>query len=601
MTSRLALAIALLFAGSLPAAIETPAALTVKGWHHRVWTIYPVEKVTAQTELPNVPELRVVVLSAAKDEHEPFVVLLRSDVPLREVTLVAEDLRTQDGDIIKAAQFKVQRMGYVSIDEPSGTRIKQAMPYPVGTGFYPDPLLENKGDARPHHNLQFLVTVHVPRTAKARQYNGTLRVRFRKESWMPQDLSAEDAVAMQLQVRSFALPEHSPLLNTSHANLRELPEAQRTPERVGAFQREFVEHGQTAEPLIPSPRLKVEKDGELSVDTASWEKAVAANFASGGTHVFVPVWDFYPEPSTAQGLYFLYHFPAVKNQKWFGAAICAEDKMLTSDFKRLFGSYIKHMHEVLEKHGWLNKAFITTMDEPYTYHTGDRANDIPANNYEVIRNFVNFVRQVAPGLRTFCTADPAEGLNGYIDHWCLRNLDHAAQAKERAEKHGEVFTFCDNYRTFIDYPAVSARSFGWLAWKVGASGWLTYETLGGYRTSWEAPVLTYAQFSGATVWGMGQMFYPDPLTGAPLPSLRWELMREGCDDYEYLWLLREVLKNKPNAEAQKLLDTAANSVVTGGGDAETTATVSTTNEIKNLAVHQLREKIADWIERLQSP
>jgi hypothetical protein len=78
-------------------------------------------------------------------------------------------------------------------------------------------------------------------------------------------------------------------------------------------------------------------------------------------------------------------------------------------------------------------------------------------------------------------------------------------------------------------------------------------------------------------------------------------MREGCDDYEYLWLLREALKNKPNAEAQKLLDTAASSVVTGGGDAETTAAVSTTNEIKNLAVHQLREKIADWIERLQSP
>ena len=130
-------------------------------------------------------------------------------------------------------------------------------------------------------------------------------------------------------------------------------------------------------------------------------------------------------------------------------------------------------------------------------------------------------------------------------------------------------TFCDNYRTFIDYPAISARSFGWLAWQTGARGWLTFETLGAYRTAWEAPVMVYPQFSGATVWGMGQMFYPEPLTGAPLNSLRWELMREGCDDYEYLWLLREALKAKPNADAQQLVDTSTQRIVAGGGDAET--------------------------------
>jgi hypothetical protein len=191
-----------------------------------------------------------------------------------------------------------------------------------------------------------------------------------------------------------------------------------------------------------------------------------------------------------------------------------------------------------------------------------------------------------------------EGLTGHIDHWCLRNLDHTAAAKERAGKHGEIVTFCDNYRTFIDYPAVSARSLGWLAWSIGARGWLTYETFGSYRTAWEAPVLVYAQFSGATVWGMGQMFYPDPLTGAPLNSLRWELMREGCDDYEYLWLLREALKAKPNAEAQRLLDTAAQSVVTGGGDAETMARANTVNATSNLVPHRLRAQVGDWLEKL---
>ena len=105
-------------------------------------------------------------------------------------------------------------------------------------------------------------------------------------------------------------------------------------------------------------------------------------------------------------------------------------------------------------------------------------------------------------------------------------------------------------------------------------------------------------FSGATVWGMGQMFYPDPLTGAPLNSLRWELMREGCDDYEYLWLLREALKAKPNPEAQQCLDTSASRIVAGGGDAETMRQVSTINAVSNSVAHEQRAKIATWIESL---
>ena len=582
----------LIIAHNLPA-----ADLVTEGWHHRVWSVYPIEKIKADEEVPLTPKVDVITINAARDEHEPFLLLLRPNVPLREVHVVTSDLKHSDGSVIKAAQITLQRVGYVFIDEPSGTRIKQPMPYPVGTGLYPDPLLDNRGDVRPNHNLPFLVSVHVPREAHAGRYEGSVRLVFRKEPWMPPTLVAEDEVKLVVNVRSFALPERSPLFNTSYANLRELPETQRTPERIAAMQRNFIAHRQTPEPLMPSPRVKVDK-GQLTVDSTAWEAAVETLFKNGGTHVFVPVWGFYPEPAFAQGLYFLYHYPAVTNQRWLGAIICQQDKTLTPDFQQLFGTYLKHMHGVLKQHGWLDRAFIGTMDEPYTYHLGDRANDTPANNYEVVRNFVAFVRATAPGLRTFCTADPVEGLIGSIDHWCLRNLDHAAAAKERAEKHGEIVTFCDNYRTFIDYPAISARSFGWLAWKTGARGWLTYETLGAYRTAWEAPVMVYPQFSGATVWGMGQMFYPEPLTGTPLNSLRWELMREGCDDYEYLWLLRESLKAKPNAEAQRLLDTAAQRIVAGGGDAETMAKTKTMNATSNAVAHELRAAIATWIEQL---
>ena len=577
------------------------ADLVTEGWHHRVWAVYPVEKYKATDELPVSPPVKELRISAAKGERESFVILLRPNVPMREVQVEITGLTNGEKLTIDVKQATVRRMAYVNVDEPSGTRMKQAMPYPVGTGLYPDPLTSNKGDVRPAHNIQFLVTLHVPQDAQAGDYHGQVKLRYRKEPWMPATLTPEDAIPLVLQVRNFALPQRSSLLNTAYANLKTLPAALRTPEAIHTFQADFIQHRQTPEPLIPSPQIKVDGDGTLTVDSTAWEAAVEAMMAQGGSHLFIPVWGFYPEPAMAQGLYFLYHYPAVTNQKWMGAKICNEDRTLTDAFKKLFIPYLKHMHGVLVRRGWLERAFITTMDEPYTYHTGDRANDTPANNYEVIRNYVTLVRQAAPSLKTFCTADPAEGLNGYIDHWCLRNLDKASLARDRAEKHGEVFTYCDNYRSFIDYPAASARSFGWLAWKVGARGWLTYETLGAYDTAWESSSFTYPMFSGATVWGMGQMFYPDPASGAPLPSLRWELMRESCDDYEYLRLLADLTPKKSSAEGHALLEEARTAIVSGGGDAETMNSPANSNVTDMKVIHQLRNRIADQIERLSHP
>jgi hypothetical protein len=308
-----------------------------------------------------------------------------------------------------------------------------------------------------------------------------------------------------------------------------------------------------------------------------------------------------------QGLYFLWHFPAVTKQRWFGAQICEENGDIHPDFEARFGAYLKHMHALLERRGWLDRFFVATMDEPYTYHTSDREQDIPANNYRVMRNFVQFLRKAAPGLRTFATADPHPDLNGFIDHWCLRNLDHAAEARGRARNFGEVVTFCDNYRTFIDYPAVSARSFGWLAWKFGARGWLTYETLGSFAEAWEGPVFVYPQFGGSTVWGMGQMFYPDTHgAGAVAPSLRWEMMREGAEDYQYLWLLQNTLDGLPEAlkqteearEATRILANCASEVVGGTGDAEVSSKERKPNAQSNIVPLYLRKRVGDLIEKI---
>ena len=595
--------------GSADTQAAKSAAVCVEGWKHRVWSLYPVEKVKADEALPTRVKSERVTLTAARGEYEPCVLVLRSEVPLRQVWVTCGDLKGAGGASLSAAEVAVRRLAYVHVDEPSGTRIKQAMPYETGTGDFPDPLLKEGGDARPNRNLQFLVTVHVPREVKAGRYEGALTLQFAREGWMSADKATADLIPLTVVVRAFALPEVSPLLNTCVASPEALTAWLHKPAVLTELHRDFFTHAQTPDPL-PSPLVSVTKDGTLTVDSAAWEAAAAALLDEGrAPQLFLPVWS-HGKAGEMQGVYFLWHYPAVTNQLWFGARICQPSGELTAGFQQRFGAYLKHMHAVLEKRGWLDRVLITTMDEPYTYHTADRAQDTPANNYRVMGNYVRFVHAAAPGLRTFATADPVPELNGLIDHWCLRNLSHAADARGRAEKHGEVFTFCDNYRTFIDYPAVSARSLGWLAWKLGARGWLTYETLGSFTTAWEGPAFVYPQFSGGTVWGMGQLFYPAPGgSGYIASSLRWEMMREGCDDYAYLWLLRERVKalSPPQAdsaaakEARVLLSDAAHQVVGGSGDAETASGEALPNAQCNGVPHGLRQRIGDLIERLSVP
>jgi len=597
-----------------PSSGASSAALIAEGWKHRVYLLYPPEKVKSDEALGEVERLEVVRVSAAKGEVEPFLLVVRPDVPLRGVEARLSAFTGPGGAVIPAPESAAPYLGYIYVDEPSGSRIAQKMPFETGTGLFPDPLLKGPASVRPAHNLQFWVPLAVPRSAPAGVFKGEVVLTVRKEGWMPATFVSPIRIPVELTVRGFALPEQSPLLNTAYYSTAQLS-AGRITMSGRALCAEFASHRQTPEPLLPSPELRVTPGPELVVDLAAWEKEAAYVLEEMKLpQVFLPVWG--SAKGAMQGLYFLWHFPAVTAQRWPafplpglpGATVSAQNGELTEDFKKLFGAYLKQVNSLVERRGWVGKVFLSTMDEPYTSHvTGEgREQDKPANNYKVIRSLVKLVREAAPALRTFCTANPVPELEGQIDQWCLRNLEAAGNGRFPQPKGGGVLTLCDNYRTFIDYPMVAPRTLGWLCWKTGARGWLTFETLSELGRAWQEPTLVYPQFRGGTVWGMGQMFYPEPLGTGLLPSLRWEMMRKGAEDYEYLWLLQQRLEALTPAqregalarEAAAFLEHVADGVAGVGSELETSSGPARPNTQTQQAPHRLREEAAAWIERL---
>ena len=121
---------------------------------------------------------------------------------------------------------------------------------------------------------------------------------------------------------------------------------------------------------------------------------------------------------------------------------------------------------------------------------------------------------------------------------------------------------------FIDYTLVRVRIFTWIAFKLGAPGFLHW----GYsHWDWhpprrDQPYNAYDNTTGGVLQaGDSYVVYPPwnaNESAEPVDSIRWEMLREGLEDYEYFYLLRELVsravsRGVPNdkiTSAQKLLE-----------------------------------------------
>ena len=138
-----------------------------------------------------------------------------------------------------------------------------------------------------------------------------------------------------------------------------------------------------------------------------------------------------------------------------------------------------------------------------------------------------------------------------------RPLAQRLQARERGQEVWYYAGGCpyDPYPTheLLNVPAVEARAFFWVAWRMQYTGWLHWElnvwsnNMGGDKRWPEVP--WDPARSGVRNGEVGRI-YPGP-DATPLPSIRLENMRDGIEDYDYLWLLRDKAGKLPTGSARR--------------------------------------------------
>jgi hypothetical protein len=452
-------------------------------------------------------------LSLARNEYESFqLAILPFGEDLNQLTLDVSDFTSKNGSIIQKNNIEVSLVDYNKIDW-------QAQYVASYKGWHPDPLIPYKAGIKISGEdvcRPVWITVFAPPGTKPGDYTGTISIGA---------AGMKKVTAMvKCRVWDFDLPVVSHLKTHSWDEISYLSDFYNLEEFPLEWYQRFCE-------LLLKNRFN---PGSAGVNYVS----MLPN--SKGEYDFSRV-----EKVLSFGIdHGLTRFSILQMKK---GLYTPEEAEQVYNFA---GAYAKF----LRQKGWLDKALVELWDEPTDLE------------YPYIVERAERLKKIDPGLRLqlFAEGGPYDfwdkntdkyGLNNLVDIWAPVNI---IESPETQANGGEIWTyFCTLAREsapnfFIDCPAIYQRSIAWYCWMYGVDGFEHWSSNYFWRNvhkgkpmdqkwpniPWDSR--TYYYFNGE-----GQLVYPGP-DGVPYSSIRLENFRDGMEDYEYLFRLRELLSKSGN-------------------------------------------------------
>ena len=467
---------------------------------------------------------QTAVIKAAKNEYEPFQVILQSNEALKNVDVVASDLLGPNGWQIGKENITLFREHYVYVRVPSSRCDNPP-------GWYPDALIpfvnpitgeriQSKSQREPLRfvaapfdiwkgiNQVLWVDVFVPKDAAPGDYKGNLTVTV--------DGKEDLKIPMNLTVWNFELPD--------------IPSMQAD---VGSYSRAAKWHGVDAGseefrqielryceamaahricPMIPQYlHPKPNSDGSISTEeTHAQLKEFVETMRVNSFHIRFGTGHPYSDPLGEN-----------------------RDKAIR---------YLRNLYDYLDANGWAEMSYTYVIDEP---------NDAEA--YDRVRAFAELLHEAHPQLKCLCTEqtetqDPNwDDFYGYVDIWVpLWPLHNEENAQERLNAGDELWSYtalCQGKEPSpfwqLDFPVLNYRIPMWGSWRYQMTGLLYWSAVYWERVNdpWLDQLTIYGRYNGD-----GSLLYPGADAGidGPVTSIRLKNIREGMEDYEYFKILTDL-------------------------------------------------------------
>ncbi len=485
-------------------------------------------------------------LKAAKNEMEnlQIVVIPLNEAGVKNATVEMTDMKQENGGaILPAGQWKIGEVQYIEKPRPANA---------AGDfiAFWPDVIMPHASVNVPADwQTPVSLRVKIPEDQAAGIYRGTLKVQNARTSFN---------LPVELEVFDFALPKTGSLKTESWLRFYPLRRYYKNDhvtlkhyERIlKDFEGYRISMG-LYDYFTLGPKLKLirEEYGRLTVDFSEFDKWVDLavkygansfnlnlNCSDGMATLFAGGWGYPMLQITDRKTGEVSPYPA--KCKWPAPEIWDNP-----DFISFWQQYWKHAGEK----GWDKIAYVENVDEP----NSDERKALLIKTH-------HFFRKYCPGLKL--TAYGVTPLNfkqavGLMDEWrpLLRSYEEVGSELRKRQKQGEaiwIYT-CGSPgknsqggytpEVYLDTPLLDKRIPPMICWKYNIDGLFQF-TINSLRAAPNGRIGEYPILHDPPAvcqFGNGDQLWPGPELFQLLSSLRFETMRDGREDYEYLLILRK--------------------------------------------------------------
>jgi hypothetical protein len=420
---------------------------------------------------------------------------------------------------------KVLRVGYVKIASPSD-------PAAIPSGEIPDPLYPTTFGATEHlpggQNQPYWLTVRIPKAAVAGDYTATLTVTVG---------GVAQAVPVKLHVYDFAIPDTISFDGNWNSSFQALGGGASL-DAVKSLKDFFFQHR-----LVPSGvawPAGLNYTGGITYDCPSdrfTEKATDPyEFANlGPAYIDGKGWNGIGFPSF-EVMQFVDN--STPRPQTFCGVDRGPDAFGTAAYNAKWSKLLAAVDAYLVAHAWTDKGYYYVQNEPQNQA-----------DYDVAAFLAHLTKTAAPHLRIAVSEQPRKEIvenaraqgSSYDLWWADLSEFDPSYAKVRQAAGESVwwyFLYGDLPPHFnpitIDHPGIESRIAHWAAFKYRIKGFAYYSV-----TGWGADPVANPKPEGTNQNGDGFLLYPPAVSGGAgqlVTSIRWELLREGEEDFEYLKL-----------------------------------------------------------------
>jgi len=480
----------------------------------------------------NCPEpKKAIELFGMRNEYLSAQCVVKADEDIQRLTISVSPLtNTEQSGSLPSETVQWSFVGSIPIEENTPKLLKADLIRPAPARF-PDYLAEDKETsvAKGRHRAIYL-TVKIPKNTKAGAYEGAVTAQTEK---------GDKSLPIHLTVYPLTLPDERHLMVTewySTGNFKKFhdvdsSDSERFYDMLKVYAENMAEHRQNVFRVsLDLIAGKKGSDGKVTFDFSRFDKWADIFWKTNRMDLLETgfVARFGEEGWSSREIllrdFRIYDEPA--------------NRTTTMPGKEFLPIFLPALENHLREKGWLEKTVFHIADEPSNH------------NVTSWREASEFVHNHAPSLRRIDAIETTHFFDT-LEIW-VPKLDHLAtwyDAYREAQAQGYelwfytvgIFQGGSLPNKTVDVPLIESRILHWLNYRYGLKGYLHW----GFNAWTDDPFEAPGQHRGD-----GWHVYPRK--NGLINSLRWEQMRNGIQDYEYLWMLEDKIRNVKDKLSERL-------------------------------------------------